>query len=132
MFWGDGSPMQFNQPIGSWSTGNVTNMCGMLGYCTSFQQNIGPWDVGGWTTIDSSSKNPITGNTLGAVNFDLGITNYQNLLVGWDGQTFPGISILTGVDFGDSQYFAGPGNTYANAHALLTTKLGTITDGGQI
>ena len=135
MFWGDGSVMQFNQPIGSWSTGSVTNMCGMLGYCTSFQQNIGPWDVSGWTTIDSSSKNPITGNTAGAVNFDLGSTNYQNLLLGWDGQTFSGISVLTGVDFGDSQYLAGPGpppGIYAAAHALLTTKLGTITDGGQI
>ena len=135
MFWGDGTPMAFNQPIGSWSTGSVTNMCGMLGYCTSFQQNIGGWDVGGWTTIDSSSKNPITGNAGGALNFDLGITNYQNLLVGWDGHTFPGISILTGLDFGDSQYTAGPGGppgTFEAAHASLTAKLGTITDGGQI
>ena len=135
MFWGDGSPMQFNQPIGSWSTGSVTNMCGMLGYCTSFQQNIGPWDVGGWTTIDSSSKNPITGNTAGANNFDLGVSNYNSLLLGWDGHTFPGISILSGLDFGDSQYLEGPGGPpgiYAAAHTSLTTKLGTITDGGQI
>jgi len=135
MFWGDGSVMQFNQPIGSWSTGSVTDMCGMLGYCTSFQQNIGAWDVGGWTTIITSGLKPITGNTAGAINFDLGSTNYQNLLLGWDGQTFSGISVLTGVDFGDSQYTAGPGpppGAYAAAHALLTTKLGTITDGGQI
>jgi surface protein len=36
----------FNQNIGSWSTANVTNMSSMFLSATSFNQNIGSWNTG--------------------------------------------------------------------------------------
>jgi len=36
----------FDQPIGSWNTGAVTNMSGMFERATAFDQPIGSWNTG--------------------------------------------------------------------------------------
>lgn len=33
----------FNQNIGAWNVGSVTDMLGMFAYASSFNQNIGAW-----------------------------------------------------------------------------------------
>ncbi len=43
----------FNQDIGNWNVGNVTDMLAMFAYATSFNQNIGGWNVGNVTTMNS-------------------------------------------------------------------------------
>jgi surface protein len=41
----------FNQDIGGWDVGNVTDMSAMFGVATSFNQDIGSWDVGNVTEM---------------------------------------------------------------------------------
>jgi surface protein len=41
----------FNQDIGGWDVGNVTNMCWMFTRAASFNQDIGGWDVGNVTDM---------------------------------------------------------------------------------
>jgi surface protein len=42
---------EFNQYIGSWDVGNVTNMSYMFGGASSFNQDIGSWDVSNVTNM---------------------------------------------------------------------------------
>jgi len=41
----------FNGNIGNWDVSNVTNMTGMFGEATAFNQDIGNWDVGNVTNM---------------------------------------------------------------------------------
>jgi surface protein len=41
----------FNQNIGSWDISSVTNMSGMFSYASTFNQNIGSWDVSSVTNM---------------------------------------------------------------------------------
>jgi surface protein len=65
----------FNQSIGAWGskTSLVTDMQYMFYLATSFQQDIGSWNIGNVTTM----KKMFYG-------VDLGRTNYESLLLGWD------------------------------------------------
>ncbi|MDG5816178.1 BspA family leucine-rich repeat surface protein [Chitinispirillales bacterium ANBcel5] len=57
----------FNGDIGSWNVSNVTDMVGMFNRATSFNQDIGTWDVSGVTNMqgmfyDATSFNQDIGN----------------------------------------------------------------------
>jgi surface protein len=105
----------FNQDISSWDVGSVTKMSYMFFNATAFNQNIGGWNV--------SSVTEMFQMFYGAT---LSTDNYNNLLIGWAGQT-----INNGVNFhgGNSKYSPGAA---ADARAVLTGTYGwTITDGGE-
>jgi surface protein len=55
----------FNQPIGSWNTANVTDMASMFFDATAFNQNISSWNVNNVTLHTSFSTNSAltVGNT---------------------------------------------------------------------
>ena len=46
---------EFNQPIGSWNTANVTNMYATFYGATAFDQDLSQWDVGKVTINDDFS-----------------------------------------------------------------------------
>jgi surface protein len=46
MFWGTNA---FNQDIGSWDVGKVTNMQAMFHNTGAFNQDIGSWDISSLT-----------------------------------------------------------------------------------
>lgn len=51
------SNTSFNQPIGSWNVSNVTTMSGMFNTSTSFNQDISLWNVGSATNFTSMFQN---------------------------------------------------------------------------
>jgi surface protein len=62
----------FNQPIGNWNTGAVTNMTGIFNGTASFNQPIGNWNTGAVTNMSeaffgSSFNQPIGNWNTGAV-----------------------------------------------------------------
>jgi surface protein len=59
----------FNQSIGSWDTGNVTNMRGMFNNAVWFNQNIGDWN---------------TGNVLSTNTMFQGATSFNQNIGSWD------------------------------------------------
>lgn len=105
----------FNQDISSWNVSSVTNMSNMFAYAAAFNQNIGSWDVGNVTNMTDMFK-----------DITLSTNNYNNILIGWAGQT-----VNNDINFngGNSKY--SPGEA-ADARAVLTGTYGwTIIDGGE-
>lgn len=105
----------FNQDISSWNVSSVTNMSNMFAYAAAFNQNIGSWDVGNVTNMTDMFK-----------DVTLSTNNYNNILIGWAGQT-----VNNDINFngGNSKY--SPGEA-ADARAVLTGTYGwTIIDGGE-
>ena len=49
----------FNQPIGNWNTGKVTNMQNMFTYATAFNQDIGNWNTGKVTDMSTCFSLPL-------------------------------------------------------------------------
>jgi surface protein len=69
----------FNQPIGSWNTGAVTNMAGMFGIATSFNQSIGSWNTGAVTGMNSMFAEASSFNqNIGGWN-TAAVTNMRNM-----------------------------------------------------
>ncbi len=101
----------FNQNIGTWDTGNVTNMNGMFSLATSFDQNLGNWNIQNLTNAGGM----FTGVTLST-------TNYDALLIGWQGQPHNNNVSFSG---GNSQYCQGE-----NARNILITDGWTVYDAG--
>ena len=132
--------LSFNQDIGSWDVGNVTNMTGMFSGCASFNQDISGWDVSSVTNmsnmfayaaafnqnIGSWDVGNVTKMTDMFKDVTLSTNNYNNILIGWAGQT-----VNNDINFngGNSKY--SPGEA-ADARAVLTGTYGwTIIDGGE-
>lgn len=132
--------LSFNQDIGSWDVGNVTNMTGMFSGCASFNQDISGWDVSKVLEMPSMFSNAtafnqdigswdvgnVTNMTDMFKDITLSTNNYNNILIGWAGQT-----VNNDINFngGNSKY--SPGEA-ADARAVLTGTYGwTIIDGGE-
>ncbi len=102
----------FNQDIGNWNTSNVISMNSMFASCHAFDQNLGNWDIHSLTNA---------GNMFFGVT--LSMSNYDALLIGWQGQPHNNNVTFSG---GNSKYCQGE-----NARNILTGTDGwTITDEG--
>jgi surface protein len=105
----------FNQDISSWDVSKLMIMNEMFSGASSFNQNIGSWNVSKVTNMTDLFK-----------DVTLSTDNYNNLLIGWAGQT-----VNNDINFngGNSKYSPGAA---ADARAILTgTYNWTITDGGE-
>jgi surface protein len=108
----------FNQDIGGWVVGSVINMTEMFSNAEVFNQDIGSWDVTLVTNMDAIFNIAIdfdqdlgSWNIINVTSMDdmfegvtLSISNYDNLLIGWNGLT-----VQSGVVFngGNSRYCNG-------------------------
>jgi surface protein len=66
----------FNQDIGSWNLSKVINMKEMFSNATAFNQDLGSWNV-----------TSVTNMTDMFAEVTLSTANYDNILIGWAGQT---------------------------------------------
>ncbi len=102
----------FNQNISGWNTSNVTDMSQMFQNAISFEQNLGSWNVGELRFANSMFD-----------GVKLSTTNYDALLIGWNGQALQ-----------SNVAFSGGNSTYCNGETdrneLIDTHGWTITDGG--
>ncbi len=106
--------LSFNGNVSNWDVGSVGNMNAMFFSATAFDQDLGGWDVS--NVFNMSDMLDLSG---------LSTTNYDNILLGWAGQ-----SLLSGVVFGVD------GINYCNSSAARDILTGEpnnwiITDDGQ-
>jgi surface protein len=103
----------FNQPIGNWNTGKVTDMSWMFWGDTAFNQPIGNWNTGNVTNMNRMFYGALS------------TANYDNLLSGWSSKAQQhGISFSAG----SSTY----GSCEVSARNTLNVTDGwAMTDGGE-
>lgn len=104
----------FNQDFSGLDTSSVTAINAMLASATDFDQDLGSLDI----TSTTNATNFL-------VNVTLSTSNYDALLIGWEGQVQKPNVTFHG---GNSLYSAGAA---ATARAALATDGWTITDGGE-
>tara|TARA_R110002110_G_scaffold412641_1_gene638813 strand:- start:36242 stop:39115 length:2874 start_codon:yes stop_codon:yes gene_type:complete len=68
----DGSRILFNQPIGSWDTGNATDMALMFSGASRFNRPIGNWNVSRVTDMSNMFELPPGLNATGHFNQNIG------------------------------------------------------------
>jgi len=133
--------ININPQIYNWDTSNIRFMSATFDGCSSFNRNLSDLDTSLVQHLTNCLRNAtsydqdlgsmdVTSLTI-ATNFLNGVTlstsNYDSLLIGWEGQ-----SVQNNVNFhgGNSKYSAGAAAT-ARA-ALISDHTWTITDGGQV
>jgi len=105
----------FNQSVANFDTSSVTTMSYMFRYCSAFNQDISGFDITALVAPGAISMLQYSGFTQ---------TNYDLLLVAWEGQAEP-----ANIQFhaGAAKFGAG---APATARAALVANGWTITDGG--
>ena len=104
-----------NPDTSGWNTSSVVDMSHMFADGTSFDQAIGNWNV-------SSLQNA----TDMFQDASLSTSNYEDLLIGWNGQV-----LQPGVNFhGGNSTYCSPAAVAARAN-MIATHGWTITDGGE-
>ena len=66
----------FNQDVNNWNTSSVKDMRNMFDLASSFNQNLGGWNITNVTQMEGMLNNS-----------GMSISNYDNTLIGWAGQT---------------------------------------------
>ena len=126
----------FDQPIGTWDVGEVTNMTYMFYYATSFNKPVGTWDVSKVSNMNYMFLSATSFNqSLGAWTLNAGVTladmlsgsgqncdYYTATLIGWSANTSSPSGRILGA--GDRSY--GTNAVAARSH-LVMTKGWTIT-----
>jgi surface protein len=126
----------FNQDIGNWNTGAVTNMTSMFQSATSFNQNISSWNTGAVTHMSSMFSGATAFNqNLGywkltanvnlsdmLNNSGMDCSNYSATLMLWNVNP----SVPTGRNLGATGRTYGPAATTARAN-LVGAKGWTIS-----
>jgi len=105
----------FNSPVTFTNTTVLTGLSNTFNGCTIFDQDISGWNISALTSATSM----LLGTAFSTTNYDL-------LLVAWQGQTHNS-SVL--FHAGTAQYSSG---APATARAALLTDSWTITDGGAV
>ncbi len=106
----------FNQSLNSWTTTAATDMGNMFNGASAFDQNCAGFDVTGVTVMENMF-----------LNSSLGTTNYDLILVGYNGQA---VQNNIDIHFGTAQYSAGAPTTARSA--LIADHFWVIIDGGQV
>jgi surface protein len=103
-----------NPDVSNWNTSSVITTRSMFEFATSFNRDLGSWNV----TSLSDASNMLRGVTLST-------TNYDSLLVGWDGQELQQAVTLDG---GSSKHCSD--EAVAARANMIATDFWTIIDGG--
>jgi len=129
----------FNQDIGNWNVGNVTNMSHMFLFATKFNQDLGNWDVGNVTDMSymfssATNFNQDLGNwnmsnvenvTEMFASTTLSTAFYNNLLIGWAGQ-----SLQNNLTFNAGNAKYSPGDAATARQEIIDNFNWDILDGG--
>tara|TARA_R110000822_G_scaffold144097_1_gene282686 strand:+ start:231 stop:1349 length:1119 start_codon:yes stop_codon:yes gene_type:complete len=105
----------FNSPVTFTNTTVLTSHSNTFNGCTIFDQDLSGWNISALTSASSM----LQGTAFSTTNYDL-------LLVAWQGQTH---NNSVALHAGTAQYSSG---APATARAGLITDLWTITDGGAV
>ena len=110
-------PTSFNQNIGTWDVSNVTTLANTFDGATSFNQNLSGWDISGLSS-SSSLNNFMRSVTLSSTNYDSLLNNWNTNKASYRNDLVP--------NFGISKYSSAA----SGARAGLIAYGWVITDGG--
>jgi hypothetical protein len=105
-----------NPLMDNWDMSGVTDMTGMLGQCSAFNQDLSSWDI-----------SLVTAFSFFASNTTMSTANYDALLRGWEALS---VQAFQQPNFGNATYTGGGVVATARANLIAAPNNWTITDGG--